>query len=140
MKAVVDTNVLVSGVLSPRGAPAQILEAWREGRFQIVSSAPLVEELRRVLARPSIAGRLGWSPDQRRQFVSYFEESVLLVAPDPAIEAVLRDTADNRVIEAAVSGQADYVVSGDRDLLDVGTYEGIPIVTPARFLIVLATP
>lgn len=138
MKAVVDTNVLVSGVLSPDGGPAAVLEAWRKERFQLVTSASLVDELRQVLARPQIADRLGWSAEERQQFVAAFEENAVIVAPEIAVDAVTDDPADNRVLEAALAGEVDFIVSGDRHLLDLGEYDGIPIAAAARFLAMLS--
>lgn len=138
MKAVVDTNVLVSGLLSPLGGPAAILEAWRHERFQLVTSASLIDELRHVLARPRIADRLGWSADERRQFVAAFEASAVVVAPEITLDIVTDDPADNRVLEATLAGEVDYIVSGDRHLLELGNYEEIPISAPARFLAMLS--
>lgn len=137
MKAVVDTNVLVSAVLSPVGAPAAILQAWHEVRFQLVTSVSLIDELRRVLALPRIANRLGWSPDERQLFLAAFEENAVVVAPEITLDAVTDDPADNRVLEAALAGAVDYIVSGDRHLLGLGAYAVIPIATPVRFLALL---
>lgn len=134
-----DTNVVVSAVLSQGSPPDSILQSWRRGAFQLVTSAPLLRELQRVLARPHIAHRLGWSAQERNSFLADFSESATVVIPNKRLDVVKVDPADNRVLEAAVEGQADFVVSGDHDLLDIGSYEGIEIVTPARFNSILAT-
>ncbi len=138
MRAVLDTNVLVSAVLSRAGAPGAILRAWRDDRFQLVTSAPLLDELRDVLARPRIVERQGWSPEERLLFIAAFDESAILVAPDTELRIVDEDPDDDRVLEAAVTGEVDYIVSGDHHLLDLGEHAGIPIVTPARFIAALA--
>ncbi len=139
MRAVLDTNVLVSAVLSDAGPPGSILRAWRAGSFQIVTSPPLLSELEAVLARPRIARRLGWSETERSAFVVALGESAMIVAPKKEIALIDADPADNRVLEAAAEAGADYIVSGDRHLLDLGSYEGIDIVTPARFAAILST-
>ena len=133
-----DTNVPVSAVLSPSGAPAAAWRAWRDDRFQLLTSDPLLDELRLVLARPRIAGRLGWSADDRRLFVALLEENATLVTAEQTLHVITADPADDRVLEAAVAGAADYIVSGDRHVLELGTYEDIPVIAPARFVAVLA--
>jgi putative PIN family toxin of toxin-antitoxin system len=91
------------------------------------------------LTRPRIARRLGWSEAERTAFIVALGESVMIVAPKKEIALIDADPADNRVLEAAAEAGADYIVSGDRHLLDLGSYEGIDIVTPARFAAVLST-
>jgi predicted nucleic acid-binding protein len=71
-------------------------------------------------------------------FIEDVREHALVVAPTDELHVVSRDPDDNRVVEAAVAGEADYIVSGDEDLLDLGGYEGISIVSPARFAAILA--
>ena len=137
MRAVLDTNVIVSAVLSAGSPPDSVLRAWRKEAFQLVSSAPLLRELETVLKRDHIAGRLGWSPSERRAFVTDLGQRAIVVIPERRLEAVLADPSDNRVLEAAVAAQADYVVSGDQHLLGLKTYEGVQIVTPARFVAIL---
>ena len=139
MRAVLDTNVLVSAVLSAGSPPDSILRAWRSGDFELATSAALLRELETVLKRDHIAGRLGWSSGERQAFVRDLSERAILAAPRTRLEVVLADPSDNRVLEAAGAAQADYVVSGDRHLLDLKSYEGVQIVTPARFVAILAT-
>lgn len=138
MRAVLDTNVLVSAVLGRGGAPDHVLRAWRDGAFQLVTSRALLEELERVLARPRIAERLGWLPSESRLFVAALAESAIVVGASGQLKVVAADPDDDRVIEAAVEGEADYIVSGDRHLLDLGSYGDIPVVTPAAFAALLA--
>ncbi len=139
MKGVLDTNVIVSGVLKEGNPPDAILRAWRGGAFQLVASAPLLEELIRVLGYPKIARRLGWSLAQQVEFVMALRESAVVVEPRQEIQAVPGDPSDNRIIEAVVEAEADYIVSGDHHLLALGSHAGIPIVAPARFAAILAT-
>jgi len=94
-------------------------------------------ELRGVLGRPRIAKRLRRPPAEVATFLSDFSENALVVTPEEELHVVQRDPADNRVLEAAVAGKADFVVSGDEDLLAL-SYEGVSIVTPARFAAILA--
>jgi len=90
------------------------------------------------LRRPRIRDRLGWTEEEIVGFVTTLAETAVVVEPEEEL-SVVRDEADNRVIEAAVAGEVDYVVTGDTDLLRLGSFEGVQIVTPARFAAILAT-
>jgi uncharacterized protein len=127
-RAVLDTNVIVSG-LGWSGPSATILDAASDGQLVLVTSAPLLAELRRVLAYPRIAKVIHGAV----QLADLVAASSAVVTPSLALAAI-SDESDNRVLEAAVEGAADYIVSGDTDLLDLGSFEGIPIVAPAEFV------
>lgn len=139
MRVVLDTNVLISAVLSRGSPPDSILRAWRTGSFELVISTPLLRELEKVLARPRIRRRLRWSTDERTIFVAALSEGAVVVTPEEELRVIQADVADNRVLEAAVRAEADYIVSGDRHLLELRSHEGIRIVTPARFLAIIAS-
>lgn len=126
--AVLDSNVIVSG-LGWSGAPARIIEAVLAGELVLVTSSPLLAELRRVLAYPKLARAI---PDGSR-LADLLEMSSVVVEPS-RVFAVVEDESDNRVLEAAVAAGADYIVSGDGHLLTLGLFQGIPILTPAEFV------
>lgn len=128
--AVLDTNVLVSGLGWQRTTPARIVDLALQGRFVIVTSEPLLDELERVLAYPRLAAVI---PDPRA-LARLVAEVAVVVHPERTLAVVERDPADNRVIEAAIAGRADAIVSGDRDLLDLGKFEGVRFLTPRAFL------
>ena len=138
MRAVLDTNVLVSAALNEHAPPGQIVRASHGGAFDLVSSPELISELNVVLNRPRIRSRLGWSLEDVSDFMRGVVADAIHVIATRRLE-VVRDPDDNRVLEAAVAGAADYIVSGDADLLALGVYEGIEIVTPARFAAILAS-
>jgi len=139
MKAVLDTNVIISAALVVAGGPSMILQAAKRREFDLVTSESLLDELERVLSRRRIAGRLGWSGEERSAFLGDVRNRAIVVAPGFAVKRITVDPPDNRVLEAAVEGRADYIVTGDTDLLDLGQHEGTKIVTPARFLAILTT-
>ena len=139
MRVVLDTNVLVSALLTAGGPPDAIVRAAYNGDFQLVASSPLVAELRSVLIRPRIKERLGWSDQEIAAFITHFSEQAVIVQPQTRVAVVVSDPADNKVLEAAIDGKADYVVSGDRHLLELRGYQDIPIVSPAYFAAVLAS-
>jgi putative PIN family toxin of toxin-antitoxin system len=136
LKAVLDTNVVVSGMLIAHGHPAAILAAWRERRFQLVTSAPLLQELSDVLAPPDISRRIGRPAEDVATFLAGFAQAAIIVEPTERL-AVVADEADNRVLEAAITGEADYMVSGDMGLLALAEYRQVSIVRASRFAAIL---
>lgn len=137
IRAVVDTNTLVSGLISPLGAPAQITRHWKRGDFLLLTSPVLLAELRRVLEYSRIADRLGWSGEERTQFVESFEALALITPGVLTLPSVTRDPKDDPVVACAVEGEARFIVSGDQDLLVLGTYGKVRMVTPREFLALL---
>ncbi|MGH2913013.1 MAG: putative toxin-antitoxin system toxin component, PIN family [Solirubrobacteraceae bacterium] len=127
-RAVLDSNVIVSGI-GWSGAPARIIEAVLAGELLLVTSSPLMAELRRVLAYPKLANAI---PDGSR-LADLVEMSSVVIEP-LSVFAVVEDESDNRVLEAAVDADVDYIVSGDGHLLTLGVFHGIPIITPAEFV------
>lgn len=136
MRAVLDNNVLISASINPRGAPAQIVDAWRSRAFEIIVSPELLLELEHALSYPRVRRYSHWSDSETYEFLQEVERFSSLVKPAERL-AVVRDPADDMLLEAAIAGEADYIVSVDKDLLDLGRYQGIEIVTPARFAVIL---
>ena len=137
IRAVLDANVVVSAVLTPAGIPAQILDSWRDERFALLVSPAILEEIARVLEYPRIARLHRWPRARLREFVAEFGYLGIMTPGELRLNIVRHDPVDNRYLECAVEGVADYLVSGDRDLLDVHEHGGIPIVTPKTFFDVL---
>lgn len=125
---VLDTNILVSG-LGWSGPPSLIVDAVVAGEVLLVSSPPLLAELKRVLTHPKLAAVF---PDPAG-IVERIRVVAEVVEPTFTL-GVVADEPDNRVIEAAVAARVDAVVTGDAMLLAVGDHDGIPIVSAARFL------
>ena len=136
MIVVIDANVFLSAVINLSGVPAAIMNAWRSRRFSVVTSAALRAELGEILSRPETARYVRATPDAVTTMLRDLDQAAKLVEPDP-VSAVQADPDDDPVLGTATAGQADYVVTGDRHLLAIGTFRGIPIVTPAQFLALL---
>lgn len=126
--AVLDTDVLVSGIGWP-GTPAQVVDAAVAGRFVLVSSESLLSELDYVLGYPKLAKVI----KQRGKLVDLIRNVSIVVQPDARLR-VLRDEADNRVLEAALAANADVIVAGDMDLLAIAAFETIRVVNPRDFM------
>lgn len=131
--AVVDTNTWVSGFGWADTVPAAVVDRFVQGDFMAVLSQPLLEELADVFTRPKLA----------RVFEDLMGVLVLVqavgvqVAPTSEVH-VVSDEPDNRLLEAAMEAHADYLVTGDRALLDLEAFEGVRIVNAKQFLAVLA--
>ena len=139
MRAVIDTNVVVSAAINPAGTPARLVDAWKARSFDWVTSPPLLAEIEGVLGSAKVRRFVRWSAEERARFLAALSEIGHMAVPTRRLD-VVADPADNRVIEAAVEGQAGYIVTGDSRLLALGEYAGVQIVTPARFIaIILST-
>ncbi|HFD40497.1 MAG TPA: putative toxin-antitoxin system toxin component, PIN family [Anaerolineae bacterium] len=137
IRAVLDTNVLVSGLISEHSPPRQLVDAWLAGSYRLVTSLYQVEELNHVLAYPRLANRLRLMDAEVDLILTALLSEAEVVAGNLQLPGVTRDPKDDPLLAAAVEGRADYLVSGDRDLLDLGSYQGIQMVTPREFVEIL---
>jgi hypothetical protein len=139
VRAVVDTNIWVSAVINPNGAPAQVLRAYREGRFTLITSENLLDEMREVLNRPRIANKYGIQAQDVDTLIDLRRKHAVVVSTTGAIQ-VCRDPDDDESIELALIGQADAVASRDEDLArapEVAEYlqnKGVQTLTVRCFL------
>lgn len=137
MKAVLDVGQYVSATIQRDGHPAQILAAWRAERFELVTSIPILDDLRRVLFYERVRKRHRWDESTIHAFVDAFLIVATLTPGNLDIRAVVSDPADDKILACAVEGHVDYIVASDKHLTDLRVYEGIPIVTPRQFLDIL---
>lgn len=128
MRIVIDSNVWISALVFG-GNPRQVLERCVQEGIGIVLSEAIITEVRRNLGRKFA----DFLPDFEALLAALDTRLVHVTLGSIDIQAS-RDTDDNRVIETAVLGEAAYIVSGDKDLLSLITYDGIPIVAPASFI------
>src|SRR3990172_5255925 len=139
LRVVIDTNVIVSGILSRTGAPAELLNAWRQRRFLLLSSPAIVAEVRAVLQYPRIHKKYRLRDEEIELTITLLEHDALLVSGEANVaHSVQADPKDEMILACALDGQADGIVSGDHHLLDLGVYRDIPIMAARRFLDQLA--
>lgn len=138
MRAVLDTNVVISATLIADGNEDRILRAWRRGVFELVLSPQILDEMGRALFYEKLR-KVRWMSDAEVLLLvrALAQESMLV--PGRVRVEVCRDPDDNKFLEAAIEARARYVVTGDKDLLALRTYRGVRIVRPAAFLGVLRT-
>lgn len=131
--AVVDTNILVRAVIKPTGSVGPVLKRLRDKDYLLIYSEPLLSEFVDVINRPRIRDKYHITPEDISTVVA------LLILRGREIRSVerieiCRDPKDNMVLEAAIAGEAQVIVSGDEDLLTLDPFRGISIVSPSKFL------
>jgi len=136
-RAVLDTNVLVSSLVAEHGPPRRILDAWLEGHYVLVTSLYLVEELIHVLSYPRISKRISLTEGEMAAILAALLSKAEVTPGHLRLPGVTRDPKDDAVVACAKEGEADYIVSGDQDLLVLGEYEGIQVTTPRQCVEIL---
>lgn len=128
MRIVLDTNIIVSSLWG--GPPRKIMESCRAGHFKLLLSRPILEEYVAVLSRFEV----------QEEDMDYFEALFVdpkrteNVSPTVRVRLIKEDPSDDKFLECALSGKADFIVSGDKHLLGLESFHGIPIITPRAFL------
>lgn len=133
IRAVVDTNILIRALIKPQSSVGPVLTRLRDGDYTLLYADPLLDELVAKLALPRIRDKYHLSKKDTETVLTLILLRGEPVTPQRSITAC-RDPKDNIVLEVAVTGQADFIVTGDNDLLVLHPFEGIPIVGPAQFL------
>jgi len=128
MRVVLDTNILVSGIVYPSSIPGRIVTAWRAGKLDVALSRYILDEMRRVLPRLS---RCTLTAEEIRELADLFLFLALIVEPAKLSAKELRDRNDLPVLGTLQASEADYLITGDKDLLVLA--EQYPIITPAEF-------
>lgn len=140
LKVVLDTNIFVSSLLSKSGRPARLIDAWRAGRYLVVASPPIISEIKRVIESPAIQKKYGLKGELIEGLTFLLEkEAIVVPGLSDAARAVPLDPPDEMFLSAALDAGADFIVSGDRHLLNLGECKGISILTVQRFSEILET-
>jgi len=129
MKVILDTNVIVSGIFW-KGASEKVLYAWADDKFKLVISSEIIKEIIKTLMNFKI--KLPFN--EILLWLSVLLWKAELVEPEERVDVVKDDPDDNKFIEAAIEGNADYIVSQDKHLLNIKEYKGIKIILPEDFL------
>ena len=137
LKVVIDTNVFVSATITEKGKPAQILKAWREKKLEVIISPEILKEIGQVVFRPKIKKISFWTEKERYQFIEDLARICILTPGSLELKQAVKHTQDHKFLVAAIEGKADYIVSGDRHLRDLGAYKGIKIVSANEFFQIL---
>ena len=134
IKAVVDSNVIISAIIGISFTSRQIFTAFVEGMFTPVVSDDLIKELRDVVKKPRL--KKYFSPINVKRFQTLIHADAINVTPAQTID-VCRDPKDNFILAIALEARADFIVSGDGDLLALNPFKGVSILPPREFLDIL---
>jgi uncharacterized protein len=136
-RIVIDTNILVSAILTPKGNPAKILKLVLEGKLNLIISPAILEETQQVLRYPRLVKLMIKNKITKKEVYDFLGKmsKVAVITPDKLeIDAIPDDPADNKILACGLEGEADYIISGDHHLTDLKIFQGIKIVNPATFL------
>ncbi|MFO8015881.1 MAG: putative toxin-antitoxin system toxin component, PIN family [Candidatus Woesearchaeota archaeon] len=128
-RVVLDANIVISALGWP-GKPRSILESIIKKEIELVLSMKILSEISRVSDYP----KLGFSKMQKERLISLLLEIAEMIEPKNRLNIVKDDPTDNKFIECAFEGKADYIITGDNHLLKLKEYKGIRIVTPEEFI------
>jgi len=137
-KAVLDSNVFVSGASISQTPPSQMMNLWRKGAYILVTSPQILEEVHEVLLRPKIISYTGLSIKETNEFVEKIIQRAYVTEGKQLSHSVSRDLKDDKFLSCAVEAKADYIITSDQDLLVLKVYKEINILTPREFLDILS--
>jgi putative PIN family toxin of toxin-antitoxin system len=138
VRAVLDVNVFISSIIAQFGIPRRLWNAWRRGRFMLISSDPIIDTTVTRLRLPRIAQRYAVTEEQRRIFAALLRSRAMIVPILPEdVASITGDPEDDAVLATVRLGRAEYLVTGDHGLLDLGAYAGARIVSPRTFIALL---
>ncbi|MGD0662766.1 MAG: putative toxin-antitoxin system toxin component, PIN family [Syntrophorhabdales bacterium] len=136
-RVILDTNLVVSAILSPEGKPARILKMAFDGRLDLAISSALLNEITLVLNYQKIRKLLakhGIHLEEIKDVLQRIVKTAFMTPGKLDVGRIDRDPSDNMILACAVEGRADFIVSGDRHLTDLVSFEGVSIVNPDTFL------
>ena len=139
MKIVVDANLFASSLMKPKSNPGKILGLVKQNKVELILSPAIIREIKRILLYPKIQK---YQQKSVQEIDAYFEDILMfawIVEGEEIVDVIKDDPADNKYLACAYEGEADYIVSGDHHLLDLGTYQGIDIIKAREFLSLWAT-
>ena len=134
MIVVLDTNTFISSLISQTGAPCKIIEIWKTGEFDLAISEALLDELVRVINYEKVKKYIRQYEKQVDNFLKFINKMAIFVEPKVKIKFIADDPDDDRLLECAVEARANYIISGDKHLLNLGEFRGIVVLCPAEFL------
>ncbi len=139
LKVVIDTNQFVSSLISRKGASAKLLTMWRQHEFLLILSREIVEEIHRVLSYSSIVQKYKITKKDTESLSALIEHEAIVLPQPPAVNVIKDDPDDNKILACALAVKADFIVSGDKDLLRLQKFENTMIVNVSEFLKILET-
>ena len=135
LRAVLDTNIFISSLLNKKGAPARLLDLWKDGRYLLLSSPAIISEIKAVLELPRIKAKYSLDDFDIRKLLNLLEKDALLVPGLADVGNAIPDDPDDHIfLSCALEAGADVIVSGDRHLLDLKKFRGITVLPVKEFI------
>lgn len=134
IKAVIDTNILISGLFAASGTIADLMELWISRKFDLVTSPEILDELYRVLHKPTIQKHFSPSEDEIAEYLEDIKEGAIITPNLYQTNKIKKDPSDNKFLACAIETKADFIVSGDKHLKEVKHFYGIGIVDAKSFV------
>ena len=135
IRAVLDTNLFVSGLFSSYGSVAKLQQLWLSGAFELAVSEKILKEIEETLQKPHIQKQLHFKPEEIIGIIELIREKAFVVTKDHyKTDRIIDDPTDNKFLACALEIEAGYVVSGDNHLLSIKHFHGIQIVNAASFI------
>jgi putative PIN family toxin of toxin-antitoxin system len=135
IRAVIDTNLFVSGLFADQGATCQLQDLWVKGAFELVVSEEILREVRNTLLKPAISKKLHLEKEGINGIIDLIREKAVVVTEDLyKTDKVKKDRSDNKFLACGLETKADYIVSGDNHLLEIKHFHGIQIVDANTFV------
>lgn len=135
IKAVLDTNLFVSGLLADHGSTSILQDLWANGMFELVVSKEILLEIKKTLQKPYLHKSLFVFAGEEDEIVELIREKARIITRDLyKTDRIKADPTDNKFLACALEGEADYIVSGDNHLLELKHYQGVQIVDARTFI------
>ena len=135
LRVVIDTNILVSALLSKKGRPANIVAAWRERKFLVFTSEEAILEVERVLQELASTGKYIISKEDIESILNLLRKDAILVPGQIDTKgAIPQDPDDEKYLSIALEGEVNIIISGDKHLLDLTSYREVSIQNARQFL------
>jgi len=135
VRAVIDTNLFVSGLFSEQGYTYELQQLWVKGAFELAVSENILKEIKATLLKPHIQERLFNYPGEEEEIIELIREKAFVITKDLyATDRIKSDRTDNKFLACALEADADFIVSGDNHLLELKHYHGIQIVNARIFV------
>lgn len=133
-RAVIDTNLIVSGTAKSNTVPHRLVEGWRKKEYLLVTSIPILTEIKEVLDRKEIHSHFFLKSEDIQEIMQRLSTQTIITPGSLVIDIIKDDPDDNKFISAAIEGNASYIISGDKHLLNIEEYQGIKILKARNFL------
>ena len=133
-KIVIDTNIFVSALITPRSNSAKVLRLWEDNVFEVLVSGEILSEISEVLSYPKIKKYHDLNVLSVKKLLGEYADAAFFIKTRDKLDVIKEDPSDNKFLECALAGKADFIVSGDKHLLNLKVFGKITILNPREFL------